>query len=106
MLKKDDGEYPPTLEEWRVMTRHATRNLTDDPIGAHMRRRVLSDAIPEEPWRLRNVPVDGERTVEQAAALRGRKAMVKLAKREAGELWAHGNKSEVEPSTSLYDRAA
>jgi hypothetical protein len=75
MLRKDDGEYPPTLEEWRVMTRHATRNLTDDPIGAHMRRRVLSAAIPEEPWRLPNTIVDGERTVEQAASLRGRKAM-------------------------------
>jgi hypothetical protein len=62
--QKDDGEYPPTLEDWRRMTRHAARNLTDDPIGAHMRRRTVSDAIAEEPWRLRHTPVDGERTVE------------------------------------------
>jgi hypothetical protein len=36
-----------------------------------MRRRVRAAAIPEEPWRLRNVPVGGERTVERARALRG-----------------------------------
>jgi hypothetical protein len=70
---KDDGSSPPTLEEWRVVTHGATRNLTDDPIGAHMRRRVLSGALPEEPWRMRHTPVDGERTVDQAEALRGRK---------------------------------
>jgi hypothetical protein len=29
---------------------------------------------------LRNVPVDGERTAAQAAALRGRKAMVRRSK--------------------------
>jgi hypothetical protein len=62
------------------MTRHAVRKLTDDPIGAHMRRRTVSDAIPEEPWRLRHTPVDGERTVDQAAALRGRKAMARRSK--------------------------
>jgi hypothetical protein len=80
MMVEDEGEFQPTLEELRVLTRNATRNLTDDLIGAHMRRRTVSDAIPEEPWRLRNTPVDGERTVEQAAALRGRKAMVRLSK--------------------------
>jgi hypothetical protein len=77
MGEADDGSNPPTLEELRVSTRNATRNVTDDPIGAIQRPRREAAG---EPWRLRNVPVDGERTVEQAAALRGRKAMVKLSK--------------------------
>ena len=56
-MVEDEGEFQPTLEELRVLTRNATRSVTDDPIGAYPRPR--RDAA-EEPWRLRHTPVDGE----------------------------------------------
>jgi hypothetical protein len=86
MLRKDDGECSLTLEEWRVATHGATRNLTDDSIGAHMRHRVRRSALPEEPHRLRNVPVDGERTPGEAYATRAtRKAGAAKQALEAAE---------------------
>jgi hypothetical protein len=81
MAEADDGSNPPTLEELQILTGNATRNLTDDPIGAFPRQRREAAG---EPWRLRNVPVKGERTAEQAAALRGRKAMLAGAANVSG----------------------
>jgi hypothetical protein len=44
---------------------------TCGPTRCSSNRCFVAAATPEEPWRFRNVPVDGERTVEQTAALRG-----------------------------------
>jgi hypothetical protein len=35
---------PPTLEQWRVWAATATRNYTDDPIGAKTLGRRINDA--------------------------------------------------------------
>jgi hypothetical protein len=68
---EDNGEMPPTLAEYNERMRDATRNLTDDPIGAHtMQERTDPAAVPDEPHRLRNDRVEGERTKPAVKVIR------------------------------------
>jgi len=70
---------PPTLDEYRRLMAPRCRPITDDPIGAHDRpgvnpSRVRIDVEPDI-MRRQGQPVDGERTREQAEAIRNNKGM-------------------------------
>jgi hypothetical protein len=73
---------PPTLEQYKAIMAKRSRPLTDDPIGTHRRGGVsYPDDVTHhvttlEPdiLRRKGIPVEGERTPEQAAALMARKA--------------------------------
>ena len=70
---------PPTLEQHRRLMASRERSLTDDPIGTHERpgtkpRKVRRDVEPDI-LRRQCDPIDGERTPEQAQAIRNNKGM-------------------------------